>query len=319
MVRIDSIDPRDHTGTICEINTVAWSPPCIVYDEEYVRWQFDFPGDRSPVGVIAYYNGEAFGCYAAMPRRMRIGSHVATYYLQSFLAMKPGFESHRLSMKRSICAMLRTTDAPIITFCRTGSRAERLMLAGCKHCRLIVKKICDLPLHGFSSDVTCPPKLSIEAPATPESFLVAARALQTDPCTLWHEMDVAALRHYNTDARCSTPVVVRDLDGSPAAAAILLRAGIRQPGGVITAPTLQNVCLAPNRPAALTALCCVARDSYRNCRHETVVIPNAWPLDEVTCRQARVRKLQGSYSAIMATSDPDHPGLSSRGTNLEIV
>lgn len=319
MFRIELVDPRQHCDTIGEIVRGAWEPPCILYDNSYVYWQFGFPGAKPPLGMIAYEGDHPVGCNATTPRRLRMRGRTESFHLQSFLAALPGARGVGVSILRAMYAELQRHDEPIITFCQTDSVAERLTLISLKQAGYVAKRLCTLPLHGFASQMQHSGELTVEEVTDSTEFLTAGRRLQTDESTLWHDIDRLEFDHILSDSRSPTPLVVRSADGKPVAIGIALRSPIMTMGGIVTTPTLQNVCVAQQNSEALNCLCSHVLSHSMPCDAKTVMIPNAWGLDTETCRQAGVRRLQGGYACLVAATEKEHPVFEACGTDLDIV
>lgn len=339
MVQVDLVDPREYSAVITDIHRDAWEPPCFNYTDQYVRWQLAYPSEHAPIGVIVRDGSDAGACSALACRNLRLGGRTEPFWMASFAAVRPGWrgrsEAHSCwdcgaktketsswrgpgSAHELIWDAIDATGLPVIIFTETGMPSELFALQCHEAAGYHTSKISELPLYGFSLSYDAPQGYEAEATSQVERFDSASRALQND-FSLWQEHTDEQFKHLLTD--CRTPLIVWNRSGEPVATAVVAKTQVRTiDGGVATIPYVHNISIAESNPDVIRTICWFGQQYCGSSHYGLGIMPNAWSLDEGALRRAGVRKLAHcGYSCFVSSKDPDHPALSSRGTNLEIV
>lgn len=320
-LQILRIDPREHVAAASRVLQDAWQPPCLRYTQEFLNWQFQFPGPPEPVAVLAVDGNEPAGFSAAMPRRIRWRGHSQQMYLLSFFSVRPAWRTLALSIEllRTLSRFVLEVRCPMISFAEADSIGERLMLRnGASHqlhhhnlgfCRTFATL--PRPAKGAGPDWAIAPG--------DEAFLSVIESCQ-DNRTLWSDPSLEQLRHYQSDPRGRILLTCGGPDERPIAAAMAVRCETLTPQGPQDVAIVDTVFI-PNPDAAIltTLLSTTAQSLREKCTTPVLAAPNLSAIDATILRGAGLRETPAGFRCHLFTREPEDTLLDAECTNLEVV
>jgi hypothetical protein len=324
--RIEIVDPPAWAGPASRVLQAAWQPPCLHYTQDYLRWQFRFPGDSKAVGSAAFDGAEPVGFLAAVPRWVLCGSVRIAAHLLSFLAVRPGWrgpqpgrrEPISVGLCRTLFGALRRTGKPVLTYVQSSSVAA-LFLRSFEEVGFQSLHLGSYRTYGTASK---PGPTSLAArveDAAEDEFREVIEGCH-DGRTLWSDPGRDQLRHYREDPRGRALAIVRDASGGATGAAMVVLSEVVSPKGVELIPMLDSIFLPRPSAEALIALVRFAGERWAGRASSPIVTaPNLRGIDAVVLRAAGLRAMSSVFQGYLFA--PTFDALPDRieGTNLEIV
>jgi hypothetical protein len=320
-LRLQQVDPSAFIEPASRILQESWQPPCIYYSDDYLRWQFRFPGALPASGTAAFDGDEPVGFTAVIPRWLRLGGVRLPVLLSSFHAVRPAWRGPAgVGVLRAGIRSLRDMDMPVVVFTVPGSEAERMVRAAYAAFGFQCRPLGHYPTYAALARPGQPggPVTAVEAQDV-EDFAAALRACDV-PRRLWNAPDRDQLEHYRKDPRERVLVRLEDPTGRPLGAAMLMRADVLTAAGRERVATIDSVSLPEPSADALRALARFAADRWADRVTSPVVMaPNLLGIDPGLLRLAGFRVTPSAFNGYLFFRDRDHAFRDAEATNLEIV
>jgi hypothetical protein len=298
----------------------AWQFPCLHYSSDYLRWQLSFPGGVPAFGIMAFDGDEPVAFNGVMPRRLRLQGEPVDVYLSSFHAVRPGWRgAPGAAVIRTGVRRLREKGTPVVMFAEPGSAGEQVVLATYKAFRYHRSDLGSYPTYGFANRPgPAPATLAVEA--TKPEFAEAA-ALCAGPLVLWNDPDPVQLTHYCRDPRQRASVVLRQPDGQPVGAAMVIRSEVRTATGIVHVPSIDSLFLNKPSADALMALGRFTAERWPGAGTSPTVVlaPNLHGVEPAMIRSAGFRATPSLFKGYLFYLDNHARLASATGTNLEVI
>jgi hypothetical protein len=317
--RITLVDPRGFTRQASAVLGVSWEPPCLCYPPEYLRWQFDFPGNPPALAAVAFVDQEPVGFDAVIPRRLRGRDGVVEVHLMTFGAVLPEYRGTlAVAVYRSLLQAIQEQGRPVLAFSEPGSVAERMLIGTLRASGYRHQPLGHYSVHAYLPRGNEACEIALEEAADLEDFLAVV-----EQCggrgVLWNAPDLQQLEHYRVDPRGRRLVVARRRSGEAVGAAMVVLSE------AVTRQGLERVAMVDNRflpiptPELLKA---VLEDAGRRWRDRVtspvVTLPNTCGLEPDLVRSIGLRATASRFNAHLFTT-ADGPSLDARSTTLEVV
>lgn len=271
----------------------AWTPPCLDYTPEYLEWQLSFPGAIAPRYITGFQDGRCVAFAAATPRKLRLGSWSAPFFVKSFVTIAPHLRGRGIGrdLRRRIVSEIAAEGIPIVRFgeIATGALEEDYQLSGMAisyqgECRAVARL----------SDANAEPRL-----LSIDEYLNVTRALSS-PRALVLDADAEVVAHYSADPRGRAFLGVSGEGGEIVAAGMAVKAMVVTRKGSTTSVQLeQPITARDTEPRCFRDLTAAAARWGYNAAG-IVTIPNTGSLEPGLLAEAGYRHIPGRYRAWVA-------------------
>lgn len=321
-MRIERVDLPAFAGSASRVLREAWEPTCVNYSPEYLRWQFESPGDRPAAGVAAFDGDEVVGFFGSVPRRLRLGGERFEARLLSFLAVRPAWQGPLGVPFFLYKALLDAADGPrgpLVAFVQPNSVSERILLPQLRSRRYRV-----IPLGACRNHVgrggrrdagyTC-----VEAvDRMPEYLSIVPRC--DEGGRLLSDPGPAPIAHSKNDPRGRTVVVVLGPGGEPVGGATVGVSEVMSPTGLESVATLEGLFLPEPSAPLLQALTRFAVERWGGrLTSKLVTIPNVQGIDPAVLLAAGIRATPGVFLGYLFLPEESPPLPDVSSTNVDVV
>jgi hypothetical protein len=317
---VEVVDPVAFAARAANILRSAWAPPCLSYSEDYLRWQFRFPGEPEAVASAAIVGGEPVAFLAVMPRRLRFEGRALPVHLMSFGATTPEHQGPiSVVTYETLLSVLQDGGVPIVGFVEAGSAAERMLIAVVARSRYRIRSLGSYPVHAYRhrADAAVGAVAVEEATDLDEFLAVVARC--DGPGVLWNAPDLRQLEHYVLDPRGRVLLIARDRRGEAVGAAMCVLSEVITRQGFERVTALDNLFLPEPLAEPLQALLADAAGRWRDRVTSTVItVPNPSGIPADVLRWVGLRATASRFNGLLF--EPSHAApTDALRTTLEVV
>ena len=292
----------------------AWKPPSMHYSSEYLSWQLGFPGDDPAKLAMAFLKDVPIGCAAVTPRRLVQAGTFLPGYVLSFVAVDPSARGRGLAgaLYQSLLDAL-PAHRPVIAFAVPESTGEHLLLRAFGRTAFTHYALRQCRAAGFASRVSkTDVGYSVEADS---NGYASARSEALYPNVIFNAPTTAQVRHYNSDPRGRSMLVIRRPDGQTVGTAMSVPTEIITPAGSQHVVMLESLNLFEPSAEALRAIFTYAARHGEGAA--SVVAPNVSHLEAEVVKGAGARLLPSAFSAHLFATLPTSVAINA--TNLEVI
>ncbi len=330
--RVEVVHPTSVVREAGNLLRAAWSPPSLHYSDEFLAWQFGFPGGEGALAATAWdaASERLIGFAAVTPRRMRVNDWSGVVYALSYVAAHPSARGRGIAAA-VYAALLEAVDAaacPVLTFAQPQSGGERAIrraypAAGYRLYPLGECQAWGAMVRPSSAGETA----SCQVGSVAEMSASLGRVLKAQSARdiLWADPDDAELVHYARDPRTRRALLCGPHDNSTTAAvaSLAVAAEMNTARGVERTILLECLAASDARAADLRAMVQQAATTISPAgRTALVTIPNATGLDPTVARAAGLRRLPSSFVSYWCVGPLAQARLGLEvptGTNAEII
>lgn len=300
----------------------VWTPPVMRYSDEYLAWQFGFPGPPA-IAAIARRGEEAAGVIAMTPRHLHFRGEASHGYVLSFLGVRPSFQGHGLAGKlyAEIMTAMREQGLPSVVFVEAHSaRAHRLLFKTVERLGFRMKPLGAYPNHGWMRRGADEGALTAREARDPGEVLAVIGACGGDR-VLWASPDEAQLSHHLRDPRGRRLLVVEEEGRLTAAATAMLGEIVNKAGGVDRVITVNAIWAPEPTPERIAALFRGAAAVFEGKASAPVVsAPSVAALPAEMLRPAGLRPTGAVYDGyLLYGGEAEHPFFAAEVTNIEVL
>ena len=264
---------------------------------------------------MAFVDGLPIGCAGVTPRRLvQAGAFVPAYVL-SFVAVASSARGRGLAgaLYESLLDAI-PDERPVIAFAVPDSGGEHLLLRAFERASFTHRPLRQCRAAGF---VPRPVKTDVEYSVESDSRDFAlAPSEGPDPTIIFNAPTTDQLRHYRSDPRGRSMLLIRRADGQPVATAMSVTTEI------ITAAGLQRVLMVESlnlfEPSADALRATFTFAMQRGEGATSVVASNVSHLEVEMVKGSGARLLPSAFNAhLFAKSPTSH--VAAVATNLEVI
>ncbi len=310
-----AVDPLPVVQAAAEMLRLSWTPPCLHYSDEYVKWRLAFPGPGRARAALATDGLRVVGFMAAVPRRIWVDGRAASIHVRSCLGVHPAYRGRGVAGR--LVRLILATDGPTIGFTEPGSASEHILAVSARARGLTFKLAAQLRTYAFSGARRDP-----DPPVVVEEAAVGEFELAADGCTsagtAWSRPTTEQLQHYAADPRGSCLAIVLGRDGGTLGAGLIVRSHVVTARGVELVPSLDAVFLHRAHDTALAALGAFALDRWRSDGASVVTAPNLQTVPADAIRRSGFRATRSAFNLVVIGGESDPVVRSTTTTNLEV-
>jgi GNAT superfamily N-acetyltransferase len=314
-LHVEIVDPLAYAEAASGVLRAAWVPPCMHYSAAYVSWQLRFPDEGRAKLAVAFVKGLAIGCAAVTPRRLAQAGAFLSAYVLSFVAVDPSVRGQGVAgaLYQSLLDALQD-ERPVIAFAVPGSSGERLLLRAFERAAFTHRPLRQCRAAGF---VPRPAKTDREYSVDSDSgdFALACTE-EREPTIMFNAPTTDQLKHYRSDPRGRSLLLIRRPDGQPAATAMSVTAEIHTTAGLERVLMLESLKLFEPSADALRATFTFALQRGEGAT--SVMASNVSHLEDEIVKGSGARLLPSAFNAhLFAKSPASH--VATVATNLEVI
>jgi GNAT superfamily N-acetyltransferase len=315
---VDPVTCADHAEAILR---EAWQPPCMCYPSDYLRWQFQFPGNPPALAAVAIVGEERIGFNAVIPRRLRGRGWPVEVHLLSFVSVLPSYRGMGVgaALYQTLLRAIRDQHRPVVAFAEPASAGEKLLIGcleatGYRHCSLG---------HYQTGAYLRQPRqvtteVSVEEVTDLREFLRVIEQCGGSGI-LWNAPDLQQLEHYSNDPRGRVLVLARRAAGQAIGAAMLVLSRATTRRGPEQVVMVDSLFLPEPSAEVLKAILEHAGGRWREqVTSPVITVPNLHGLDPALARSVGLRATPSRFTGHLF-APADSPMFSAHGTTLEIV
>jgi GNAT superfamily N-acetyltransferase len=285
------------------------------YSSEYLSWQFGFPDEESARLAMAFVDGVPIGCAAVTPRRLAQAGAFLSAYVLSFVAVDPSVRGQGFAgaLYQSLLDAL-PDERPVIAFAVPESSGEHLLLRAFERAAFTHQPLRQCRAAGF---VPRPAKTDVEYSVESDSqdFAVACGE-GPDPTVIFNAPTTDQLRHYRSDPRGRSMLLVRRADGQPVATAMSVTTEIITAVGSQRVLMLESLNLFEPSTDALRTIFTFALQREEGAT--SVVASNVSHLEAEVVKGSGARLLPSAFNAHLFAKSAMSL-VTAKATNLEVI
>jgi len=311
-VDVGQVDAGAHAAAAAALLRCAWTPPCVRYSDDYVRWHLSHPGAAPAVAVMARDGNRPVGFVALLPRGLARDAGTTSVYVLSFFAVHPEYRGARIGFALAARAVA-LADRPVIVYTQPGSRSARVLARAAEARGWIYRPLAGLRTYAGGSG---PGHAGVAVRhATVEEYVAAVKG-PLAPGDAWRLPTLEEAAYSLTDPRGAC-LAVAEREGATRGAALIVRSQLVTAAGNEDVPALDSVHIDADHAAVLSAFRVFALAWSGGAPVVTAANLHAVPAGAI--REAGFRATRSSFDAALI-GEPSDPFVSeTRSTNLEVV